>query len=162
MLGVVRQRRTPMLTTRARLRLVLQGHALGLLFWGGFPRGCCFLAGRADCGRSERCHSHLGPENRPQRAADSRARGFCELGAHRPRCQLHGGRQQLGELRRPRPWAGMYGWAAPRGQSSPFPHPVEFSCAVVGRREPRLLWGGGHQPGHKPPSPRRETATCGT
>lgn len=55
-----------------------------------------FLLGGADCWGSEWRDSHLGPENGPQRTADSRARSLGELCPHRPRCQLHGSRQQLG------------------------------------------------------------------
>lgn len=57
-----------------------------------------FFQGGADCWRPEWRDSHLGSEDRPQRAADPGARGLGQLRPHRPRCQLHGGSQQLGEL----------------------------------------------------------------
>lgn len=57
-----------------------------------------FFQGGADCWRPEWRDSHLGSEDRPQRAAHPGARGLGQLRPHRPRCQLHGGSQQLGEL----------------------------------------------------------------
>lgn len=60
--------------------------------------------GGADCRRPERSHSYLGSEDRPQRTVDSRTRGLSKCSAHRPRCQLHGSSQQLGESPRSRNW----------------------------------------------------------
>lgn len=57
-----------------------------------------FFQGGADCWRPKWCDSYLGSKDRPQRTADPRARGLSQLGPHRPRCQLHGRSQQLGEL----------------------------------------------------------------
>lgn len=56
-----------------------------------------FFQGGADCWRPKWRDSHLGSEDRPQRTANPWARGLGQLRPHRPRCQLHGGSQQLGE-----------------------------------------------------------------
>lgn len=68
----------------------------------------CVCSGGADCRRPERSHSYLGSEDRPQWTVDSRTRGLSKCSAHRPRCQLHGSSQQLGESPRSLNWVMLF------------------------------------------------------
>lgn len=145
-----------MFKTRARLQLVPQGHALGLLFWGDFPEFAVSLQAELIVGdQSGAIHIwdlktdhneqlipepevsvnsvHIDPDASYMAAVNSSV-SSSSLGRG---VGCTGGLLHLGH-----PHVGR----APRSHI-----PWSFPALWWGRREPRLLSGGGHQPGHRPP-----------
>lgn len=145
-----------MLNTRARLRLVLQGRALGLLFWGDFPEFAVSLQAELIVGdQSGAIHIwdlktdhneqlipepevsvnsvHIDPDASYMAAVNSSV----SSGSPGRGVGCTGGLLHLGH-----PHVGR----APRSHI-----PWSFPALWWGRREPRLLSGGGHQPSHRPP-----------